>query len=674
SAGRKTVRFAKEPVSRLQSELTKLDTSYNPTVNIIENVTNFAATNDGEDVDESQYAFSSELSSDPGEPKSIKEALSGPERLEWIKAIKKEIENFLSRGVWKKVPLSVLQEGQNPISTKWIFKKKAEHDGSLRYKARVVARGFVQVPGIDFNQTHSPVVPDVAVRILLAIELFYARYGWATEMLDVEAAFLEAELEEDVYIEWPEGVVLLGFLDCKSTEGTCAHLGKAMYGTVQAPLAFFKEFARYLKKIGLTQSETDPCVWYKWRDGRVWLVVAVYVDDVLYAGSPAARNWFKKEIKNRFNIVDLGLVSKHLGVWYKKTKDPWGKVAYELSMTKYQKEIVDDFEKATGRKVTKTATPGYPGESLIRNPTNEIKDIENYRKILGKCMWFCKKIMPECGNAVRELASSMDKPGDAQWRALGRLVGYLATHETAKLILTQPHDLKVYGYVDSNWATNKETRKSVSGYVLTLGGCLVNWSSKTQPTVALSSTEAEYIAASTCATEIKYIQMLLEEILPWEPVRPATLLEDNTGCIYLIENKAVGNRTKHIDIKMHHIREMVATGEETPRLRVMFTPSEMNFADPMTKNVSESIHQSLVPQLKDGRIARAILDTVNREDVGNNGKTEGTSVPMPRTQRNMLSGQVSPGNKGPNKFEEKPSMEELPGQGTKNEDNEDGSG
>eukprot|EP00980_Cylindrotheca_fusiformis_P021891 scaffold8736_cov95-Cylindrotheca_fusiformis.AAC.1 len=92
----------------------------------------------------------------------------------------------------------------------------------------------------------------------------------------------------------------------------------------------------------------------------------------------------------------------------------------------------------------------------------------------------------------------------------------------------KPNDLKIYAYVDSNYATNKETRKSVTGFVVTIGGCLVSYSSKTQPSVTLSSTEAEYIAASMCATEVKFIQMLLEELMPTEEIRPATLFEDNT--------------------------------------------------------------------------------------------------------------------------------------------------
>ena len=410
-----------------------------------------------------------------------------------------------------------------------------------------------------------------------------------------------------------------------------------MYGTVQAPLAFWKENAKHLHRIGMLQSKADPCVWYKLKDGHLWLIVAVYVDDIAYAGCNDARNWFKEEVQKRFKISDLGKLKKHLGVWYEKKCDNEGPY-YQLKMEKYQAELLQDWKELTGKEPRHVKTPAYPGESLTKNVNDEIINVEGYRKILGKAMWFCKKIMPECGNAIRELATHMDKPGQDHWRAMERLIGYIANNDPATLVLRKPKDLKVYGYVDSNFATNKDNRKSVTGYVLTIGGCLVSYSSKSQATVTLSSTEAEYVAASTCATEIKFIQMLLEEVMPGETIRPATILEDNTGAIFLMENQAVGNRTKHIDIKMHHIREMMS-GED-PRLCVVFTPSEWNFADPMTKNVTEIIHRVLIPELKDGRIAKRIFEIVEREDVRNHvgQRTRRRNMDKPReTDSNLLS-------------------------------------
>jgi len=597
---------------RVQLELAKLQTYYNPATVEVDEGPNDDGPAEEERNDEVHHVFNAALSSDPGEPKSIGEALRNANRKKWIEAIRKEIENFLTRKAWRKVKANVLAPGQRPISTKWVFKIKNEQDGSLRYKARLCIRGFVQVPGVDFTLTHSPVATDVSIKIVLAITLYHDGQDWEAELLDIEAAFLEASLDEDVYIQWPEGLVMFGFVDEEETRDTCLKLEKAMYGAVQAPLAFWKENAKHLRRMGMVQSKADPCVWYKWKDGKLWLVVAVYVDDIVYAGPPEARKWFKEEVQKRFKISDLGVLKKHLGVWYEKKTDDHGPY-YELTMKKYQSDLLQDWKSLTGKEPRRAATPGYPGETLSKN-TGETVDVDSYRSILGKAMWFCKKIMPECGNAVRELASHMDNPGEAHWRAMERLIGYIANHEPATLILRKPRDLKVYGYVDSNFATNKDNRKSVTGYVLTIGGCLVSFSSKTQPSVTLSSTEAEYVAASTCATEIKFIQMLMEEVMPWETIRPATILEDNTGAIYLMENQAVGNRTKHIDIRMHHIREMMS-GEE-PRLRVIFTPSELNFADPMTKNVTEAIHGVLIADLKGGGIADRIFETVDSTERG----------------------------------------------------------
>jgi len=307
----------------------------------------------------------------------------------------------------------------------------------------------------------------------------------------------------------------------------------------------------------------------------------------------------------------MGPIKKHLGVWYEHEKKS-GQESFCLSMENYKEDILKDWREITGKEPKPAKTPGFPGETLSKNEGDEV-DKESYRKLLGRLMWFTRKLMPEALNAIRELAMYMDNPGREHWRAMGRLVGYIAGHDKVELRLIKPRDLKVYAFVDSNYATNKETRKSVTGYFVTIGGCLVSAASKTQPSVTLSSTEAEYIAASMCATEIKFLQMLLEELMPTEETRPATLFEDNTGAIFLMENQAVGNRTKHIDIRWHHLRSMMQ-GED-PRLQVVFIRSENNLADLATKNVTEALHTDLASKLKDGRIAQVIFSNAEREDV-----------------------------------------------------------
>lgn len=288
-------------------------------------------------------------------------------------------------------------------------------------------------------------------------------------------------------------------------------------------------------------------------------------------------------------------------------------------MDEYKNELIKDWKEKIG-SLKEERTPGYPGESLVKN-TGPVVNKKQYRKFLGRIMWLVRKVAPECGNATRELAMFMDAPGHEHWKAMRRLMGYLESTDV-HLKLREPVNLKVYAWVDSNYATNKETRKSVTGYFVTIGGCLCSYSSKLQPAVTLSSTEAEYYAASTCATDIKFLQMLFEEMFPKEVTRPATLYEDNTGAIFLMENMVVGNRTKHIDVRMHHIREMMAsTDGELARMIVKFIRSEWNLGDLATKNVTEKIHDTLTPVLREGLMQQIILAS-DREDVKKGGQSE----------------------------------------------------
>ena len=611
--------------AKLLRELAKLRTSYNNTnpdgeeafqeaVNMIVNdefnVDNFHYVGGAVD-DAMHFVLNVELQSDPGEPKTVKEALKSPEVEEWKKGLKSEIENFLKRKAWKKVLRSIaIAKGRKPISAKWIFKKKQEVTG-VRFKCRVCARGFVQIPGIDYTLSHSPVASDTSVRMVLLIVLFKWKDKWVAELIDVEAAFLEAGLDEEVYLEWPYGMVEFGYITEEERKEYVILLDRAMYGLVQSPRQYYLLYSAELKKLGLIPCAADPCVWYKVENGETVLIVVVYVDDCILAGPQEQVNWFKKEIKKRFSIQELGPIKKHLGVWYERKSDAAGHY-YEVRMDDYKQAIIKDWKALYG-DLKMEKTPGYPGQSLVKNE-GDIIDVEVYRKFLGRVMWLVRKVTPECGNATRELAMFMESPGKEHWKAMKRLMGYLECTDV-HLKLREPMNLKVYAWVDSNFATNAETRKSVTGYIVTVGGGLCCFSSKLQPAVTLSSTEAEYYAASTCATDIKFLQMLFEELFPAEQIRPATLYEDNTGAIFLMENQVVGVRTKHIDVRMHHIREMMTKEDDKEaRLVVKFVRSENNIADVETKNVTEKIHDLLVPVVREG-LMKSLISAADREDV-----------------------------------------------------------
>ena len=539
--------------TRLDRELKKLEWSEPPNKN--ETVLDLEGQEGNYDTKnnapmEVHDVYSTILTSDPGEPKNYKAALQCPNKNEWIPAIKAEIENFYKRGVWKKFPRKELN-GRKPLGSRWVFKMKKEHDNSIRYKARVVVKGYVQIPGVDFTDSFSPVATDTAMRTIFALTLYNNNENknerWVCEVIDVEAAFLEADMDEDIYIEWPDGVLENDYENKADTTKYCIRLDKAMYGTVQAALQWFKKLVKSLKIVGLEQSKVDPCIFYVKRNGKLILLIGTHVDDCAVAGKPEDVEFFKKEIKKQFTIKELGVLSKHLGVWYKWGEDKLGRYL-ESSMEDFVKGMVDNFQSLFGRLPKIATTPGLPGVCLRKNTSETIMHAE-YRSMVGKILYFVKKVSPVCANACRELSQHLENPGEDHWTAVERLLGYIRNDKVNRTLkMRTPTVLRVQDVVDSSFADNPDTRKSTSAYLGTIGGtALINWISKGQSIVTMSSTEAEYVSLSEGAKETTFTAMLLKELVHGV-VLPSIIAEDNTGAIFLSKNKQVGARTKHIDI------------------------------------------------------------------------------------------------------------------------------
>ena len=289
-------------------------------------------------------------------------------------------------------------------------------------------------------------------------------------------------------------------------------------------------------------------------------------------------------VKSIVNITDLGVLKKHCGIWYEWSTDTAGNKLLKANMNKYVHNLISDYERDFGMIKEKT-TPGAPNNTLTKHEGTPI-DIEFYRSYLGRVMYYVTKLAPECSNASRELSQHMANPGPIHWEAMDRMIGYLKSKKEHVLYYRKPSELRIIAYVDSNFATNLDTRRSVTGTIMTLGGgSLLQWVSKTQHSVTLSSTEAEYVALAACAQEIRFQQMLLTELVAKQQTLPSVIYEDNTGAIFLVKNKQVGGRTKHIDTRHHFIRELV----EKKVIQVTFIRSEKNYADVLTKNVIDRI-------------------------------------------------------------------------------------
>jgi hypothetical protein len=241
---------------------------------------------------------------------------------------------------------------------------------------------------------------------------------------------------------------------------------------------------------------------------------------------------------------------------------------------------VETYENFTSEQVPAYDTPGMPGVSLEANPDEDPVEPEAYRCIVGKAMYLVTKLWASGSNATRELTKYFSNPGEQHWKALKHLVGYLKEHEhDIYLTYHVPYELRPGTHGDSNYATNKEDRKSVSGLLHFIGGVLVNWLSKTQAFVTLSSTEAELGAQVTGVQEVVFELQLLDEM--GIATKPAIMLIDNTGAIYLIKNHQVSQRTKHISVKWHFYREHHERGDFVP----IHHGTDDNAADVLTKNL-----------------------------------------------------------------------------------------
>ncbi len=589
-----------EPGGRLYRELAKLDTSYNRTLGVQE-------VSDDEEEPSSlfetatDYVFSASINSDPGTPKNDREAQKSAHWQDWKEGMWREFDNFIKRDAWQFMDRAELPEGARVLRTKNDYKLKTDPvDETKNYKLRNVILGYEQIPGVDYSESFAPLVTDVSVRITLALSLYHGERDedWAEEMIDVEAAFLNSKLDTKMFIELPN--FFAKYCDDKGItmpKDAVAKVIMSQYGLVQAAGLWFQKFVRILTDEGckLEQCLLDPCVFYKHQGGNLVLLMVVYCDDAIMCGKQTVIDQVKLTIKKHIRITELGLPRRHLGVYYSQGRDEMGPY-WEASMEKLAHEIVADYEKRVGHKIKIWLTPGMPGKVLTKYD-GEAVNTSDYRSYVGRLLFPVKKCIPNCVNATRDLCGHLERPGPDQWKALERLMGHLKGHYKP-LKIRCPRELRVVGNSDSDWATDQNDRKSISGNLSHIDRALVDFSSKKQTGIALSSTEAELISGSTECTTIKFVAQLMDEVLGQEKrLRPSQLHIDNEGAIHIQQNNAVTPRTKHVDICTRFVQKMVQDCD----LEVFHVGTLDCHADIETKNLGDTLHEKHSDAVHEGR-------------------------------------------------------------------------
>jgi len=396
---------------------------------------------------------------------------------------------------------------------------------------------------VDYEEVFAPIARLDIVQFILAMA---ANRGWEVHHLDVKSAFLHGELQEEVYVQQPEGYAVKGKEHC------VLRLSKALYGLKQAPRAWNMRLDRSLKKLGFTRCISEQAVYIR-GTGKTNLILGVYVDDLIVTGEePSEIRKFKQQMTAEFEMSDLGLLSFYLGIEVDQEKE-----FLTIKQAGYAKKVLAQFGMGD---CNPTKYPMEPGMKLHADKQGERTDATNYRRIIG-CLRYLLHTRPDLAFSVGVASRFMEKPTVMHLKAVKQILRYLKGTIDLGLVYTQEGKPEVItGYSDSDLAADVVGRRSTGGMAFYLNDSLITWCSHKQKTVALSSCESEFMAATAAAMQALWLRSLLAE-LTGRKKEAVTLYVDNNSAIALMKNSVFHGRSKHIDTKYHFIRECVERGQ-----------------------------------------------------------------------------------------------------------------
>ncbi|CAK9826054.1 Retrovirus-related Pol polyprotein from transposon TNT 1-94 [Anthophora retusa] len=495
-------------------------------------------------------------------------ALSGNEREEWKQAMAEEVRSIIKNDAWTTVDKS---PENSSVGSRFVLRNKYNPDGTLqRRKARIVAQGFAQRPGIDFFESFAPVARLSSIRLMTALA---AQHGMIIRQFDVSTAYLNATLEEDVYMKVPEHFrealdqVVRGetnanikrratkMLKDLRTGDKVFHLKKALYGLRQAGRSWYKTLDKELRNFGAEPTNADPCI-YRIERGEESTIIAIYVDDILIAAQkPDDINRVRDHLSKHFEVNDLGDVECCLGIEFTRKGDK-----IQINQKGYIKDTVKNFGMTDCNPIN---TPMDPGTKLQKRegPANREDSKLPYRELIGSLMYLAVATRPDIAYTVSYLSQFLSCYDKTHWAAAKRVLRYLK-HTMDLSIEYGRTDEPLKGYVDADWANCPIDRRSYTGYAYVLASGAISWNSRKQQTVALSSTEAEYMALAEAAKEAVFLHAFLVE-LGFRQLADVNIYNDNIGASRMADNPVFHNRTKHIDVRHHFVRDLIKNGHIT---------------------------------------------------------------------------------------------------------------
>eukprot|EP00253_Pinus_taeda_P023712 PITA_23712 len=426
-------------------------------------------------------------------------------------AVDEEINAIERNKTWDLVELP---KGKEVIGVKWVYKTKSNAEGKIeRHKARLVVKGYKQQYGRDYEENFAPVARMKIVREMLSIA---AQSKWKVYQMDVKSAFLNGVLMEE-----------------------------------QAPRAWYIRIDSYLLEKVFEKCEGEPTLYIKEKDGKI-LIVVLHVDDVMFASNDdyLIEN-FKTVMKEEFEMTDMCLLRYFLGIEVEQNGN-----GIFISQEKYVNEVLERFNMQESKVAI---TPTVMGLKLNKKDRSKDFDPSLYKSIVGSLMYLTAT-RPDIMHVVSLISRFMERPKEAYWQAEKRILRYVKGTKRFGILYTASECSDLIGYTDSDWAGSIDDRKSISGYVFHMGSGAISGASKKQPIVALSTAEAEYVAATAATCQAIWMRRMLRSLCQ-EQAKGTVIFCDNSSAIALSKNYVFHKITKHIDTKFHYIRESVNNGE-----------------------------------------------------------------------------------------------------------------
>ncbi|GAA5918682.1 hypothetical protein JCM1841_006238 [Sporobolomyces salmonicolor] len=520
-------------------------------------------------VDEDLGAHAEAFSLPSRDPRNHREALVDIDSAGWLDGEKGEFLSLLNDyKVFHPVDRSAVPPTAKLLGGRLHYRRKG-YGTTRALKVHLVAQGYNQRPGLDFRETFAPVAKFTSIRVLLALA---AQQHMRIQQADVDKAYLHADLDEDLYMRVPDGV------DGPEWDGKVLKLDRALYGLKQAGRAWNAKIHATLERLGYQRTVSDACVYVR-REGGHYHYIALYVDDLLFVShSQPEIDRVKGGLREQYGIKDLGDASCILGIDLVRRQD--GSVF--LSQKAYLETVLARLGQANCHPAS---TPMIPNQQLVPAPADSVGDPSlrrRYLQAVGSLMYTMLGTRPNLAHSVGVLGRFSSRPSQVHCAAVVRVCQYIkGTLNLGLLYSLMDPPLGGFGaYSDSDWGACPTTSRSTMGFTFVLAGGAVSWSSRLQSRVAASSTEAEYLGLSHAGKEVIFLSQLLGELGHPLPA-PLLLRGNNQGANALARDPQFHDRTRHLRLTEHFVREMVTQGE----IDVRYIPTALMVADIFTKSL-----------------------------------------------------------------------------------------